>query len=86
MNDESGAVLITGASRGLGEALAMEFARLGRPVALCARGADAVADTADRLRHQGVPCVAEAVDVTDAAAVEGWVARAEAELGPRACW
>lgn len=82
MNEETAPVLVTGASRGLGEALAIEFARRGRPVALCARSAGDLDEIADRVRREGALCLAGAVDVTDAEAVERWVARAAAELGP----
>lgn len=43
--------LITGASRGLGAAIAEEFARLGAHLVLVARGGGALDETAERLRH-----------------------------------
>lgn len=82
MNEETAPVLVTGASRGLGEALAIEFGRRGRPVALCARSAGDLEEIADRVRREDALCLAEAVDVTDEAAVERWIGRAAAELGP----
>src|SRR3954451_8613424 len=42
-------VLITGASRGIGDALARRFAAAGAQVALVARGADAIAKLAGGL-------------------------------------
>jgi len=43
--------LITGASRGLGAAIAEEFARLGAHLLLVARGPEGLRETAGRLRH-----------------------------------
>jgi 2,3-dihydro-2,3-dihydroxybenzoate dehydrogenase len=68
--------LVTGAAHGIGAAVAAAFAREGRPVALLDRD-EAVSETA--AEHGGLALVA---DVTDPAAVEAAVARAEAELGP----
>lgn len=45
--------LVTGASGGIGEALAFEFARHGYDIALCARSADKLADVAARLAGEG---------------------------------
>ncbi|PHS22455.1 MAG: short-chain dehydrogenase [Robiginitomaculum sp.] len=46
-------VLVTGASGGIGRALAFEFARHGYDVALAARNADALADVAAKLAGKG---------------------------------
>lgn len=59
-------VLITGASRGLGFALAHDFARQGSPLILTARGAAALEQVAAELRAW-VPVVALAGDVADPA-------------------
>lgn len=74
-------VAITGASRGLGAALAEGFARAGASVAICATGADALRTVASRVEALGARCVADRVDVTDADAVADWIARATTELG-----
>lgn len=81
MTEGAGPVLITGASRGLGRALALEFARRGHDVALCARGRVELERVAAEVRGLGVRCVTEAVDVADAGEVERWVALAARELG-----
>lgn len=82
MANDRGMVLITGASRGLGAAVAEELSRLGHPVALCARGGDELDRVAGRIREAGGRCLARAVDVTDAPAVGRWIDDAASELGP----
>ncbi len=78
--------VITGASGGVGRALARELATRGHDVGLIARGEaglhGAAADVADR---GGTPC-AVAADVADADAVEHAATRIEAALGPIDVW
>ena len=59
-------VLITGASRGIGEAAAHAFAQSGANVILCARSADAIADIAAQI---GEKAMALTCDVSDANAM-----------------
>lgn len=75
-------VLITGASRGLGAALARGFDRAGARLVLCARGAEDLQRVAADLTRQGVEVEAGAVDVADEEAVAALVARAIARFGP----
>ena len=75
-------VLLTGASRGIGAHVARELARAGAHVALVARSAPELEATAAELRAAGGRAVPIVADVTDAAAREALVARAERELGP----
>jgi NAD(P)-dependent dehydrogenase (short-subunit alcohol dehydrogenase family) len=75
-------ILVTGASRGLGRALARAFADAGASLALCARGGEALESVAAELRAGGAAVEAGAVDVTDAAAVSELVERASDRLGP----
>ena len=77
----SGSVFITGASRGLGRALALAFADSGARLVLCARGADELGRVAAEARAAGAECLASPVDVTDSGAVEGLVAEAEERWG-----
>jgi NAD(P)-dependent dehydrogenase (short-subunit alcohol dehydrogenase family) len=49
------AVCISGGTKGLGREAALAFAREGARVVVSARGADAVAETAERLREAGAP-------------------------------
>ena len=48
----SRSVLITGASSGLGEAMALEFARRGYHLALTARRVEALEGLASRIRQE----------------------------------
>jgi len=65
-------VLITGASQGLGEALAREFAGRGAEVALAARSASAIEALAIELRG-----TAYTVDLSDGDQVDGFIERVE---------
>lgn len=77
MNLEGCRVLVTGASRGIGAALAGRFAGAGACVVLLGRDAEALGDVAGRCG--GVPWVA---DLADPAQVSGLVRRIEAAEGP----
>ncbi|MFO7894533.1 MAG: SDR family oxidoreductase [Longimicrobiales bacterium] len=72
---------ITGASRGLGRALADAFADAGARLVLCARGEDRMAAAAASLRDE-TEVEWGAVDVSDAADVASLVARATERFGP----
>lgn len=73
-------VLITGASKGLGRALALELARLGHPLILNARGAEALREVEQEVSRFTTRVLAVAGDVSEVA--EELVARGERELGP----
>lgn len=74
-------VLITGASRGLGAALAGAFAAAGSRLVLCARGEDRLAELASSLTAEGAEVEWSAADVTDREGVGSLVARGEARFG-----
>jgi 3-oxoacyl-[acyl-carrier protein] reductase len=57
-------VLVTAASKGIGRAIAEEFAAEGSAVAICARGRAALDEAVDALRSRGVDAVAISADVT----------------------
>ena len=63
---------MTGASRGIGRAIALRLAAGGATVVCVARGANAEATAAEITASGGV-ALAHSADVTDAAAVEAWV-------------
>src|SRR4051794_18276194 len=70
-------VLITGASRGIGDALARRFAEAGAQVALVARSADAIAKLAADLGGTAHPA-----DLADPAQVATLINHVEDEAGP----
>jgi NAD(P)-dependent dehydrogenase (short-subunit alcohol dehydrogenase family) len=70
------AVMITGASRGLGRALALAAAREGASLALCARGGEALEAVAEECRAQNVDVIAVLADVSNARDVERFAATA----------
>jgi NAD(P)-dependent dehydrogenase (short-subunit alcohol dehydrogenase family) len=73
--------LVTGASRGIGQALAIGLARAGADVAVAARDAGSLAATVDAIRASGRTALGLGIDVRDAAAVRGGVARAADAFG-----
>jgi 3-oxoacyl-[acyl-carrier protein] reductase len=73
--------LLTGATRGIGRAIAERLAAEGCALAICARDEDELARAADELRGRGVTVHTGAVDVTDAPALERFVAEAGEALG-----
>jgi short-subunit dehydrogenase len=76
------AVLITGASAGIGAALAMEFARRGCALALAARRTDRLAAMEPDLRAAGAPLVlCVSLDVADTASIGPAVRSAAERLG-----
>ncbi|MGB7320235.1 MAG: SDR family oxidoreductase [Albidovulum sp.] len=69
-------VAITGASSGIGEAVALAFSKAGHPVLLMAR-------RLDRMQALGLPdAICKQVDVRDRQAIADAVAEAEAQFGP----
>jgi 3-oxoacyl-[acyl-carrier protein] reductase len=75
------AVLITGASRGIGRATALALAVPGTRLVLAARSADALAAVADEARARGAEAVAAPCDVTDEPAVRRLAALAAEATG-----
>ncbi len=75
--------LVTGASRGIGRAIAIELARQGADVALIQRG-DA-ADVRSAIEAEGRRAVVISVDLVDPAATRAAVRTAAAELGGLDC-
>lgn len=75
-------VLVTGASRGLGRAVAEALAGAGANLVLCARGGEDLRTTASALEQDGANVEVGAVDVSDEAAVAALVARVTERFGP----
>jgi 3-oxoacyl-[acyl-carrier protein] reductase len=82
---EGRSVFVTGASRGIGRAIAADAARLGAPLALFDLKAEMLDETAALCRDAGSPKVTQhAVDVSDAGSA---AAAAEAAAGDHGgCW
>lgn len=75
-------IFITGASSGLGEAMAVEFARRGYAIAIAARRVERIEALADRLRAEGAAAVlCVALDVTDFGSIDAALERAAREFG-----
>ena len=78
---EGQVVLVTGASRGIGKAIAERLARRGAKLACIATDAKNCADTVARCRELGAPAAAFGVDVASTQAVAGLVEQIAKELG-----
>ena len=72
--------LVTGATKGIGRAIADLFAAEGASVAICARNEREVQATVAALRGKNVAATGRALDVADGPALQAWIADAAAEL------
>lgn len=73
--------LVTGASRGLGRALALALAEAGADLALAARGADDLERTAEEARRHGIRAEVFPTDLRRDAEVEALVDRTAVAFG-----
>src|SRR5579862_8890994 len=62
---EGKTALVTGAGRGIGQAVAVDLATAGMTVALMARSEDQLAETAQRVKHLGGTAVVVPADLAD---------------------
>jgi NAD(P)-dependent dehydrogenase (short-subunit alcohol dehydrogenase family) len=76
---EGRAIAVTGAGSGIGRALAIGLAKRGAKLALSDKDAAGLAETARMLGNY--PHTSAAFDVTDEAALKGWIDAAAAEFG-----
>jgi NAD(P)-dependent dehydrogenase (short-subunit alcohol dehydrogenase family) len=74
--------VVTGASSGIGQAIAVALGGLGWRVAVGARRVDKLAETADQINAAGGVPFARELDVTDPLSVDDFFAATEAALGP----
>lgn len=79
-------VVVTGASAGIGRAVARAAADRGASVALLARGLDGLQAAREEIERAGGRALVLPTDVADAEAVAVAAGRAEAELGPIDVW
>lgn len=85
---EGAVAVITGSSRGIGKAVALELARIGADVVVCARTESerddlpgSIAQTAEAIRAIGRRALAVRMDVSNEADVRAMVDRTVAEFG-----
>jgi len=70
-------ILITGASSGIGEALALEYAAPDTLLSLCARNHARLDEVSQRCRKKGANVNAQILDVMDRAAMTQWLSRCD---------
>ena len=76
-------VVLTGASRGIGRAIALRLARAGAALTLCARDAAALESVLDEARALGAAYASgETFDLSDAVAIEQFCSQTCAKRGP----
>src|SRR5579863_2170813 len=74
--------LVTGASRGIGFAIARRLGRMGARVAICGRDQAKLDQAAPSLREEGIETLAVPADVARADHISSLVKRTQQELGP----
>ena len=76
--DTNKAILITGASSGIGAALAVELADTGMHLFLCGRNTMRLEETAQKCRDKGANVNMETLDITDENSVSDWIRQTDA--------
>jgi NAD(P)-dependent dehydrogenase (short-subunit alcohol dehydrogenase family) len=86
MSGKQEVVVISGAGKGVGRAIARRFAGPGVAIGLVGRGQDALAAAAREVDEAGGRALVIPTDVADAGAVQAAAATAEEALGPIDVW
>jgi len=73
--------IVTGATRGIGRAIAETFAAEGADVAICARKESELEEARASLQGHGVRAFAGQADIADGPALKAWIESAVAQLG-----
>lgn len=73
--------VVTGAARGIGQAIAVKLAQQGASLALCDLDADWLEETAGLVEQAGARVACYGVDVSNAVAVESVVKQVESDFG-----
>lgn len=81
MNLDGAVAIVTGAGRGIGRAVAVEFARQGAAVVGCARTREEIEETASIIGTAGGRCLPVPADVADRRQVDGMVGEAIRRFG-----
>jgi NAD(P)-dependent dehydrogenase (short-subunit alcohol dehydrogenase family) len=84
--DRAGIVVVSGASAGIGRAVARRFGAAGWRVALIARGVDGLEAARREIEDAGGEAMVIVADVADPAALEAAAERVEREWGPVDVW
>jgi len=74
--------LVTGASSGIGRAIAIELGRLGLKVAVSGRNQSALGETVDAIRKAGCESLALSGDIRSPEVVRGLFKSVDASMGP----
>lgn len=74
-------VVIAGASKGIGRAMAFSFARAGAAVSICARNESGLSDVRNLLLEEGCTVHTHACDLSDSQAIAAWIPAAADALG-----
>ena len=81
LNLQGKKALVTGGTRGIGQAIAETLADEGCDIAICARNSEEVAASVASLKAKGVNAVGDSVDVTDEEAMKIFVTASAERLG-----
>lgn len=74
-------VIMTGAGRGLGRAMALDLARAGADIVAAARTQKQIDETAQMIRETGRRCLTVQVNITDSSSMDAMVKATLAEFG-----